>query len=64
MLHGYRHIAPLEQRPITYPCARHNQYATNDTDIQMSPHARGVILLRSENRNKVQRGPALQRSAM
>ncbi|MCG9132648.1 hypothetical protein J5I95_13300 [Candidatus Poribacteria bacterium] len=36
---------PLEQRPTTYLCARRNQYETNPTDIQMPPHASGVIYL-------------------
>ena len=30
----YRHIAPLEQRPTTYSCARRNQYGTNDTESE------------------------------
>ena len=57
VLNCYRHIAPLEQRSTTYPCARRNPYRTNNTDMKMSPHASGVILLRSENRNKMQRAP-------
>ena len=57
MLYYYRHIAPLEQDPQLIRVPDAINMGTNDTDVKMSPHASGVILLRSENRNKMRRSP-------
>ena len=47
----YRHIAPLEQRPTSYRFLKRSKYSQRYPH-QGSPHANGVILLRSENRSR------------